>query len=317
MKRRRKFPHVYAIVLLVGIAFAVVLTLESGLPAALPGVALGSNALLHVERAVAILLAIFLVFVVVARAWDGEIPDQISKDGIKYQQVGREVVDDAVDAAGSPSAPSPDKDPADDSIPEDLLALRLKLEAKMSYIARTILASEKCACGVFVTIGSLNHDGFLSDKEARTATQVLTLRDEELDTLAPRLRWDFMRNANTVVGNIRASVFYGLVRESFKKNKWEVREIPVAKGRPDLLVCKGEQRYRIVPRFVLKKESNILERAKRRLAEGKDDESAAPAIVVLPDLARGEIDADGDPLVIRFTELREQFKLSKDPRVRD
>lgn len=51
---------------------------------ALPGVALGSQALLVVERAVAFFAAWLLVLVVVAQAFRGRLPTEISGRGVRY-----------------------------------------------------------------------------------------------------------------------------------------------------------------------------------------------------------------------------------------
>jgi hypothetical protein len=310
------WPHPYAVALLLFLAGALAVTVIAGVPSGLPDVALGSGAVLHVERALVIMAAIFFIFVLVARAWEGELPNEISRDGFKYPPVAPETVEDAKVAAAEGGSDERGADPDDgDAVPDDLLGLRLKLEAKLSYIAKVLLRPEDCKCATFVTIGSLKHDGFLTDREARTATQVLTLRDEELDTLPPRMRREFLRSASTVVGNIRASVFYGLVRVALKENGWEIEEIPATKRRPDLLVQKGEQAYRVVPRFVTKKRSERIDKVKRRLRNHKDEAPGSKrGIVVLPDSSRTATDSSEDPVVVKFADLKSMLGLEKDPR---
>lgn len=309
-------PHTYAIFLIPAFVAAGVATTLGGAPDELPGIALGSEALLYVERALVIMVAVFLVFVVLARAWRGQLPDEISREGFKYGSVNPEAVKEASGAAEQDSN-SEDRDGRDSgALPDDLLSLRLKLEAKMAYIARTLFATEECKFGTYVTIGSLKQDRFLSDEEARTASQVLTLREEELETLPPRLRNEFLRSANTVVGNLRASVFYGIVRETLKKNKWKVREIPMkAKGRPDLRAIKGDERYRIVPRFLIAKKTKRLEKVTRRLKRRKRDTSKKEHdIVVIPDSSRTPVDPHGEPAVMKLSELKARLELVKDAR---
>lgn len=51
---------------------------------ALPGVALGSQALLMVERAMAFFAAWLLVLIVVAQAFKGRLPTEISGRGVRY-----------------------------------------------------------------------------------------------------------------------------------------------------------------------------------------------------------------------------------------
>jgi steroid 5-alpha reductase family enzyme len=50
----------------------------------MPGVALGSSALLVVERALAFFVAWMLVLVVLAEAWRGRLPLEISGRGVRY-----------------------------------------------------------------------------------------------------------------------------------------------------------------------------------------------------------------------------------------
>ena len=53
-------------------------------PGRLPGVALGSELVLAVERAMALFAAWMLVVIVVARAISGELPSEISGRGVRY-----------------------------------------------------------------------------------------------------------------------------------------------------------------------------------------------------------------------------------------
>jgi hypothetical protein len=312
-------PHPYAYFVIALLLVAVVVTSVTDLPASPPDVALGSDALLYVERGLAILLAVFLIFVVLVQAWKGRLPTEISRDGFKYPPlVDPETVEDMKGAAElkvsssewDPNEESPEKSP------EDMLALRLKLEAKLTYIAKFLLRPDECDCATFFTIGSLNFDGFLSDREARTATQVLTMRDEELDTLAPHLRRDFLRDADKVVSNIRASVFFGLVRTTLKKNGWAVEDLRAGEGRrPDLLAEKGSRCYRVVPRFSIKSDPERITKVKRRLIRHRDEAPESKRdIVVLPDRTRNKLEAETELAVVKFAGLKAMLGLKKDPR---
>jgi hypothetical protein len=66
------------------IAAAVAVTLIEGAPARLPGVALGSTVLLHVERAAALFAISVAVISVLAQAARGRLPTQLSTSGIAY-----------------------------------------------------------------------------------------------------------------------------------------------------------------------------------------------------------------------------------------
>jgi hypothetical protein len=67
---------------LVGVTGSLLLSLAGGRPATLPGVALGSTALLYVEKATACFTAYLLVLVVVARAFDGQLPSELR--GVRF-----------------------------------------------------------------------------------------------------------------------------------------------------------------------------------------------------------------------------------------
>lgn len=69
-----------------GIAGALTLALVGGRPATLPGVALGSPALLYIERATATFTAYVLGLVIVVRAFDGELPSELR--GVRYGDGG-------------------------------------------------------------------------------------------------------------------------------------------------------------------------------------------------------------------------------------
>ncbi len=306
-------PHPYAYAVAGFVAVAVMLTLIAGTPQSVPEVALGSSVLFHVERGLLILLPAFLVFVVLIRAWNGELPNEISREGFKYPTIDPKTVEDARNAALLNVVSSePSSDPEDESKPDDLLALRLKLEAKLAYIAKILLRPPDADCPTFVTIGSLNYDGFLTAGEARTASQVLTVRDEELDTLRPRVRREFLANADTAVKNIRASVFFGLVRTMLKGNNWAVRDLQAGGRRPDLLVSKGRRVYRVVPRFFMGADAEKIEKLKWRLRG--ETPTRDRDIVVLPDGTANETEPDGRLMVTRLAGLKAKLELTKDPR---
>jgi hypothetical protein len=57
-------------------------------PGPLPGVALGSEPLLFVERTVAFFAAWMLVLMIIMQALRGHLPSEISGRGVKYADVG-------------------------------------------------------------------------------------------------------------------------------------------------------------------------------------------------------------------------------------
>jgi hypothetical protein len=63
---------------------AVAISLVTGAPRDLPDVALSSTVLFHVERSVAVLAGFVAVLVLVIRAWSGQLPTELSTQGLKY-----------------------------------------------------------------------------------------------------------------------------------------------------------------------------------------------------------------------------------------
>jgi|tagenome__1003787_1003787.scaffolds.fasta_scaffold20159195_2 hypothetical protein len=68
----------------IGFIAALGITLATGAPRTLPGFAMDSTVLFHTERAAALLAAWLFVLVIVARAWAGELPTELSGQGFKY-----------------------------------------------------------------------------------------------------------------------------------------------------------------------------------------------------------------------------------------
>lgn len=74
--------RLYGALVLFGLLGAMVLSVESGRPDELPGIALGSAGLLCVEKAAGAFAAYLFVLVVVVRAFAGELPSEVR--GLKY-----------------------------------------------------------------------------------------------------------------------------------------------------------------------------------------------------------------------------------------
>lgn len=86
-EKRRKVPHLYMPILAVTFGIGLAISIVVGPPSTMPGVALGSTMLLHVERAVTLLAAVLLIAVILDQAWDGELPSEISGKGVKYEKL--------------------------------------------------------------------------------------------------------------------------------------------------------------------------------------------------------------------------------------
>src|SRR5262245_57835548 len=90
MRNIRQRVVVTTLVLLVVVS--VMGSLLTTTPRPLPGVALGSIPLLHVLRSLIFFAAGLAVLVVLRRAWEGQLPSEMSTSGLKYG-VGEAVVE--------------------------------------------------------------------------------------------------------------------------------------------------------------------------------------------------------------------------------
>jgi hypothetical protein len=82
---------VVATVALAAVAF--VGSAVSAMPVALPGIALGSSALLHVERSLMVGAAVAGALIFLLRGWQGYFPSKLSTSGAEY--AARSVVSEA------------------------------------------------------------------------------------------------------------------------------------------------------------------------------------------------------------------------------
>jgi hypothetical protein len=318
---RLTWPHHYAIVVAAAIALAVVVTLVVGPPATLPDVALESTVLFYFERALVLVLGLLILLVVLAQAAKGNLPSEISNSGVKFPealQAAEAAKRARAQVLGSerdrPSGEVVDADRSE-AVPKSVMELRMKLEAQMAYVAKWLLRARPDSVS-YATVGSLRYDGLLTEAEAEMAAHVLTLRDEELAELSPQERNEFLRDANRVVGNLRAAVFYGLVRELLTTNGLVVEDIDTPTGgRPYLLVEKDGVPYLLAPRFVMSaKKSGLFDRTRQRLRRLMRATPDEVRVIVIPDRSRRQGNADDDPQVMKLGELQNKLGLRKDPR---
>lgn len=79
-------PFLGPATLLLAVA-SVALSLLAGAPARPPAIAMDSAALLHVERAATTFAVLLLALVVIHRAFEGRLPDELSGRGVKYTPI--------------------------------------------------------------------------------------------------------------------------------------------------------------------------------------------------------------------------------------
>jgi hypothetical protein len=203
-----------------------------------------------------------------------------------------------------PSMPTEDPERRERRV-TSILALRLKIERKLTYIAKQVLDNN--GHPTFLTIGSLKYDGYLPESDADVLNRLMTLRDEDLSELPPREQDEFLAITDKIARNIRASVLNGLVRKSLEGSGWNVSEIPRgADKRPDLDAEKHEYRCRIAPVFATDEESSLLDRAIERLSPATEGEDRyALRAIVLPHNSNSPKNRPGDPAVLTTDEFLE------------
>jgi hypothetical protein len=87
------------IAVLAGITGAVVATAVAGSPAAVPQIALGSTVLFHLERILALFGTYVAILVLAIRGWSGQLPTEVSAQGLKYAEAAAEATAGGLDRA--------------------------------------------------------------------------------------------------------------------------------------------------------------------------------------------------------------------------
>ena len=74
-----------AAVVAVALVACLAVTLDEGRPAHLPGLALGSTVLMHVERVLALMAVAVAILSIGAQAARGRLPVELSTSGLRYE----------------------------------------------------------------------------------------------------------------------------------------------------------------------------------------------------------------------------------------
>lgn len=191
----------------------------------------------------------------------------------------------------------------------DVFELRMQLEWKLAFIAKHLLAT---GSGVtFVTIGSLQFDGYLTEAEARTATGIMLARDEELRELPASERRKFISEAQEFLDGLRSSVFWGRVKRELEGADSGApdlmpKQIEGTGGRDDLLAGGDGVETRIVPIFALNSHSTKLKTAIERMEKGSLPGPATKRqIIVVPDGTESKAPPHATSRVVELAKLRE------------
>jgi hypothetical protein len=190
----------------------------------------------------------------------------------------------------------------------DLEDLRLTLDAKLAWVTKHLISETGNA--TFATIGSLQYDGYLPREQARRAARLMAFDPGSVASADPAELRSFARAVDQDVANFRATVFDGYVRKFLKTRQWAIDDFPQTSGhRPDFLATKGGSTFRVAPRLVTSRDSEIRDRAVNRLARTRDEEpTAVRRIVVMPDLSRSPTTGpNADPQVVKLSDLVESL----------
>jgi len=184
----------------------------------------------------------------------------------------------------------------------DLLGLRLALEAKLAWVCKHLLGGPQTA--TFATIGSLRYDGYLSEDQAFTLARVMAGRPPAAQSGEVRER--FLDDATRTVSGFRAIVFDAFVRKHLTAAGWAIEDFEQRGGhRPDFLAVKDGRAFRVAPRVITGRTSDMRRRTARRLGEASDEpRPVAGRIIVMPDATYAEPDARGaNPRAVRVAGL--------------
>jgi hypothetical protein len=213
-------------------------------------------------------------------------PDDLRELASRVTEVGplKLATRDAQRAAAGAAGGGEDSDEDQDT----LLGLRLKLEAKMTYVAKHVVGQvgDEIVSGRanFVTIGSLFEDGLLTREQARTATTVLSASDLAIARRQAPDAATFLDAANEFVRGFRATVFANVVRKTLEADGWSVARLS-HDARRDLVASRGEHRIHVIPVFATSEPSPVLERVRSRV-EGELAAESEPPYLVIPDGSR-------------------------------
>jgi|SRR5215211_2749547 len=187
----------------------------------------------------------------------------------------------------------------------DLLDLRLRLEAKMTWLCKHLLAGPDTPS--YATVGSLHTDGYLTREQARVAARILTADPEALAYHRPDDLARFLADAEAVVSTFRVIVFDAYVRDALRRAGWALRDdFEQSSGhRPDFIAARDDHVYRMAARVVTSPDSKVRERTVMRLKRAREGPPAVERrMIVIPDKSTAPTDGpDADPQVIRLAEL--------------
>lgn len=194
-------------------------------------------------------------------------------------------------------------DEDDIAVGNSIFALRMSLEAKMTYLAKHVLGTDGGGSMVsgnanFLTIGSLRADRLLMDEQAETAALILGWTGRE-QTASDRT---FLEFAKKFIEGFRITVFANMVRNECSKNG-RVVSAPLTSQHRDFRVTEADGSELVVtPVFATSRNSALLSRVFDRVTAAHGDSS----IVVVPDISRST--DSNDPRQMKFSDFQRELK---------
>jgi hypothetical protein len=213
-------------------------------------------------------------------------------------------------AIAPPSDRGEGGDESPDGEAEGIFELRMRLEWKLAYVGKHLLAVEDKA--TFLTIGSLRFDGYLTETEARTAIGILSAGEDQVRAMRPSEKDAFLKEAGEFVDSVRASIFWGAVkrrvvgRDHGADSDLYLGDVPGGGRRKDILAGEDGREFWIAPAFALDRDSGILEGAVERLETtrkrwGTDFDRR---LIVVPDRSNSKA-PEARVRVVKLGELRD------------
>ncbi|MFI7531432.1 hypothetical protein [Nocardia salmonicida] len=176
---------------------------------------------------------------------------------------------------------------------QTLYDLKLRLEAKLTYVAKHVLAPNPYEPGnvpTFLTIGSLKTDEYLTDEQAKLAYEILELRESEFRNLTADRREIILAGANKFVGSVRAEIFTCQVLKGFVTQGWDMtrRAYPDASGRRDLRVAATDTKvvHHVIPIFTASMKAGLARRAAAGVEERSKARGNGKVLIVVPPLSK-------------------------------
>ncbi len=233
----------------------------------------------------------------------------VGKFTLKFAE---QAIEDA-QAAVRESGTDPDEDSSDPKA-TDVIDIRLKLQKKLTYIAKHMLprlprAPDEPDC-CYITIGSLLNYKFLTEAQARTLDRVSTMPSELLTVIPEPEQNTFLNEAEKVVRNLRATVFRIMVRKLLGSDKGiSTTELQTKTRRPVHIVSTAGGTVCVVPVFAVRGSGVNLSKVASRPEVRELTDTASLVLYVVPDKSNAlDVALEGPAEVIEFSTLLDRLR---------